>query len=137
MGEAGLLSIWQQGASSEATYCVRKIQQEMNDQIRKGDKKRLSMNDLSGAFVILACGYLIDIVAFIFENRFGRIFKLCQQRRRLRERNNHVKHELSSSKDQSKTETLEMQVVDLEPDGVVIDRQKQQEEIERPAAATK
>jgi hypothetical protein len=73
MGEAGLLSIWQQGASAEATYCVRKIQQEMNDQIRKGEKKRLSINDLSGAFAVLSFGYLLAIVTFSVENGFDRI----------------------------------------------------------------
>lgn len=77
MDETGLLSIWQSGAISEATHCVRKIQQEMNNKKIK-DKKRLSLNDLSGAFAILGGGYFIAFFAFFLENYYGRFIRYRQ-----------------------------------------------------------
>lgn len=75
MDETGLLFLWQQGTSVDGKYCIQKIQRTMNEQLRSGDKKRLTLKDLSGAFVVLGAGYAIGIVTFIMESYNGRILK--------------------------------------------------------------
>ena len=68
MDATGLLSKWEREKLIEnAVPCLRKIQQETNDKKRKGDKKRLTLEGLSGAFLVLGVGYIISVFAFIIE----------------------------------------------------------------------
>ena len=68
MDAAGLLGKWERGKLIEnAVPCLRKIQQETNDKKRKDDKKRLTLEGLSGAFLVLGVGYIISVFAFIIE----------------------------------------------------------------------
>lgn len=78
MDETGLLFLWQQGTSVDGKYCIQKIQQEVKEHMKSGHKKRLTMKDLSGAFVILGIGYAIGIITFIMENYCARNFKNCK-----------------------------------------------------------
>ena len=47
----------------------------MKEQLNSGDKKRLTLKDLSGAFVVLGVGYAIGLTVFIMEIYWGRILK--------------------------------------------------------------
>ena len=49
-----------------AAPCLRKIEEETNNKI-KDKKKRLTLEGLSGAFLVLGIGYSIAIAAFIVE----------------------------------------------------------------------
>ena len=51
---------------SDAAPCLRKIEEETNNKI-KDKKKRLTLEGLSGAFLVLGIGYSIAIAAFIVE----------------------------------------------------------------------
>ena len=75
MDETGLLPRWQQGTSVDGNYCIQKIQREMNEHFKSGDKKRLTLKDLSGAFAVLSAGYAIGLTVFIIEIYYGRILK--------------------------------------------------------------
>ena len=75
MDETGLLFRWQQGTSVDGSYCIQKIQRVMNEQFNSGDKKRLTLKDLSGAFVVLGVGYAIGIAVFIMEHYYSRNVK--------------------------------------------------------------
>lgn len=75
MDETGLLPRWQQGTSVDGNYCIQKLQRTMKEQLKSGDKKRLTLKDLSGAFVLLSVGYAIGLTVFIIEIYCGRILK--------------------------------------------------------------
>ena len=65
MEAAGLPGEWWKQNSDDPTYCLTKIQRKMKE---KTGKKRLNLNNLSGAFFVVAIGYVISIIAFIFEH---------------------------------------------------------------------
>ena len=75
MDETGLLPRWQQGTSVDGNYCIQKIQREMNEHFKSGDKKRLTLKDLSGAFAVFGVGNAIGIAALTIEIYCGRILK--------------------------------------------------------------
>ena len=66
MKEAGLLDVWWKQFAADSSYCLRKIDQEMNNKI-KDDKKPLTLKGLSGAFLILCAGCSLAIAVFIVE----------------------------------------------------------------------
>ena len=72
----GLLNKWQTDAMQNgAATCLRKIDQEINNKMGGGNKKRLTLEGLSGAFVILGIGYSLAIAAFIVELVHGSMRK--------------------------------------------------------------
>ena len=75
MDETGLLFRWQQGTSVDGNYCIQKLQRVMKEQLNSGDKKRLTLKDLSGAFVLLGVGYAIGLTVFIIEIYCGQFLK--------------------------------------------------------------
>ena len=60
--------------------CLRKIDQEISNTKIKGEKKRLTLEGLSGAFLVLGIGYSIAIAAFIVEVVHGYMRKREQNR---------------------------------------------------------
>ena len=71
MQEAGLVHVWWKEFSADASYCLRKIDQEMNN--RKDDvKKPLTLKGLSGSFIILCSGCFASIIVFLFEFSFNK-----------------------------------------------------------------
>ena len=81
MDAAGLLYKWQSdGIQKDAVPCLRKIDQERsNKKIKKGDnKKRLTLEGLSGAFLVLGIGYSFAIAALIVELVHGSMRKRNQ-----------------------------------------------------------
>ena len=64
MEGAGLLEFWLKQYSDDPTYCLTKIQRQMKE---KSGKRRLTLNNLSGAFLVLIIGYVLSIIAFILE----------------------------------------------------------------------
>jgi len=66
MKETGLLDVWWKQFAADSSYCLRKIDQEMNNKI-KDDKKPLTLKGLSGAFLILCAGCFLAIAVFIIE----------------------------------------------------------------------
>ena len=68
MDETGLLGQWERAKLiGDAIPCLRKIQKETNDKAIKKNKKRLTLDSLSGAFLVLGVGYIISLIAFIIE----------------------------------------------------------------------
>ena len=75
MQSIGLLPLWLNDKNGiDATYCLKKIDQEMNPK-KSGDLKPLTLKNLSGAFIILGVGYALAIAAFIVEVVHGRMKK--------------------------------------------------------------
>ena len=64
MVSAGLFEFWLKQYSDDPTYCLTKIQWQMKE---KSGKRRLTLNNLSGAFLVLFIGYVLSIIAFILE----------------------------------------------------------------------
>ena len=64
MQGAGLFEFWLKQYSDDPTYCLTKIQRQMKE---KSGKRRLTLNNLSGAFLVLVIGYVLSIIAFIVE----------------------------------------------------------------------
>jgi len=65
MKEAGLLDIWWKQFSVDSSYCLRKIDKETNNKKSGDNKKPLTIQGLSGAFLILGVGSSIAIAVFI------------------------------------------------------------------------
>lgn len=65
MQEAGLIDHWIAHNGIDSSYCLRKIDQETNGKKKEGELKRLSLNALSGAFIVLGVGTSLAIAAFI------------------------------------------------------------------------
>jgi len=72
MESAGLLEFWLKQYSDDPSYCLAKIQREMKE---KGGKRRLTLNNLSGAFLGLIIGYIISTIAFIVEHSRARYWQ--------------------------------------------------------------
>ena len=72
----GLIDHWgRQQSYADPTPCLsenlkKKKKGETND-----NRKRLSLKDLSGAFVVLIIGYILSSLAFIIERSIGRMLK--------------------------------------------------------------
>ena len=64
MVSAGLFEFWLKQYSDDPTYCFTKIQWQMKE---KSGKRRLTLNNLSGAFLVLIIGYVLSIISFIIE----------------------------------------------------------------------
>lgn len=109
MDETGLLFRWQLGTSVDGNYCIQKIQRVMKEQFNSGDKKRLSLKDLSGAFVVLGVGYTIGIAVFILEHYYSRNF---QKRKAIAGKNAQTIRNTNKSptKNQLKTETPKKEI---------------------------
>ena len=67
MEAAGLLELWWRTFAADPTYCLRKIEKEVDDKKTEDSKKPLTLKGLSGAFLVLGVGYSLAIVVFIFE----------------------------------------------------------------------
>jgi hypothetical protein len=65
MEAAGLPGEWWKQYSDDSTYCLTKIQRKIKE---KSGKKRLTVKNLSGAFIVLGIGYALAVIAFIFEH---------------------------------------------------------------------
>ena len=79
----GFLQAMGKRFTADPYYCVRKIQQEIDDskKAKDGDKKRLTLQSLSAAFIILGIGYVFSTLAFICEVFYSRIKKNKLKRR--------------------------------------------------------
>ena len=78
---AGLLGKLQtDGIQKDAADCIHKIDQEISNSKIKGEKKRLTLEGLSGAFLVLGVGYSVAIAAFIVEVVHGYMRKREQNR---------------------------------------------------------
>lgn len=71
MRESGLLYYWTDLFIPPPTECL-------NSYREKPDRPRLTMMNLTCAFIILAIGYPASLIAFILENIMGR-FKRCHR----------------------------------------------------------
>ena len=67
MQEAGLLDVWWKQFSTDASYCLRKIDQEVNNKVGDDVKKPLTLKGLSGVFLLLIAGIVVSIIVFILE----------------------------------------------------------------------
>jgi ionotropic glutamate receptor len=68
MRDFGLLDFWAKWYQPDVRQCLEKADNIM--QLKKSSKKdstRLSLKNLTGAFVILIVGYLVSFVAFLAE----------------------------------------------------------------------
>ena len=65
--EVGFIDVWLKQTIADPTYCLRKVDQEINNKKNDDDKKPLTLKGLSGAFIILGSGYSIAIAVFIVE----------------------------------------------------------------------
>lgn len=65
MEAAGLPGEWWKQYSVDPTYCLTKIQRKMK---QKRGKSRLTLTNLSGAFLVLGIGYILAVMAFVFEH---------------------------------------------------------------------
>ena len=65
--QAGLAAKWWKDYGNDPTHCFDKIKKEMKNFDTSSVKHRLSLRDLSGAFLILLVGYVVSITTFIFE----------------------------------------------------------------------
>lgn len=73
MHAVGLLDGFQTSFTADPFHCLKKIKKEMiNNKINRNDKKSLTLKNLSGAFVVLAIGYSLAILVFLFEVCFIR-----------------------------------------------------------------
>jgi len=64
METAGLLNLWRKQFTADPSRCLN----NKNSDAQKGEEKpRLSIVHLSGAFVLLAAGFIISGITFIFE----------------------------------------------------------------------
>ena len=67
----GFLDIWWRPTPrNDPTHCMTMIQQQLQQSGRKTERKksRISLNSLSGAFMVLVIGYLVSILVFIMEH---------------------------------------------------------------------
>ena len=100
MDENGLLDYWLKQVSADPTYCFNKIQQQIiNQKGNRKDKKPLTLNSLSGAFLVLGVGYALAIGAFIVEMLNG----LCEKKR---SKIQAIKKSIISQKEQSVTQVV-------------------------------
>ena len=66
-------ALWKPHSGRDPTHCLRMMQSLLNPTNKKKDNKtRLTLNGLSGAFVVLGLGYLVSILAFIIEHIVAR-----------------------------------------------------------------
>ena len=73
MEAGGFINVWWKQFSSDPTRCLSMIQQEMKSSLigsGGGTKKRLTLNGLSGAFIVLLVGYVLGICTFVVERCF-------------------------------------------------------------------
>lgn len=59
--EGGFIDLWTDRNVADASRCLKPLRDHQSDQIRLG------LSGLSGAFVILACGYCFSVFLFVFE----------------------------------------------------------------------
>lgn len=71
MRESGLLYYWTNIFIPPPTECLNSYRQ-------KPDRPRLTMRNLTCAFIILAIGYPVSLIVFILENILGRT-KKCRR----------------------------------------------------------
>ena len=68
----GLLDAWWKPHSSrDPTHCLTMIRQQLqsSDKVKNRNKNsRLTLNNSSGAFIVLGFGYLVSILVFILEH---------------------------------------------------------------------
>ena len=65
MEAAGLPGVWWKQFSADPNHCLTKIQRQMKE---KSGKKRLTLNSLSGAFLVLIIGCIISIATFTLQH---------------------------------------------------------------------
>jgi hypothetical protein len=65
MEAAGLLGAWRKQFSADPNHCLTKIQRQMKE---KSGKNRFTLNNLSGAFLVLVIGYIISATTFIIQH---------------------------------------------------------------------
>ena len=98
----GLLDYWLKQVSADPTYCFNKIQQQIiNQKGNRKDKKSLTLNSLSGAFLVLGVGYALAIGAFIVEIVNG----LCEKKR---SKIQAIKKSIISQQEQSVTHVVRL-----------------------------
>ena len=67
----GFLDIWWRPTPrNDPTHCMTMIRQQLQQSDKKTERKksRISLNSLSGAFMVLGIGYLVSIFVFIMEH---------------------------------------------------------------------
>jgi hypothetical protein len=71
MREYGLLKFWKRRFMSSTDLNVRRcqsiIQSKKTEPEKQSERKALSLESLSGAFILLLVGYIVTIIAFLFE----------------------------------------------------------------------
>ena len=113
----GLLYKWQaDGIQKDAAPCLRKIDEETSNTRIKGDnKKGLTLEGLSGAFLVLGIGYSLAIAAFIVELVHGFMRKRNQLIRNRAQP--AVKIELHPMKKESNVE----KGIEMKSEGALVD----------------
>ena len=101
-----------------AVNCLRKIDQEISNTKIKGEKKRLTLEGLSGAFLVLGVGYSVAIAAFIVEVVHGYMRKREQNRIIKLKREVSRRPRLIQIKKEIKVENAAIEIKTLEPPAV-------------------
>ena len=101
-----------------AVNCLRNIDQEISNTKIKGEKKRLTLEGLSGAFLVLGIGYSIAIAAFIVEVVHGYMRKREQNRIIKLKRGVPRRPRLIQTKKEIKVENAAIKIKTAEPPAV-------------------
>lgn len=67
MRGTGLMDIWTQWYQPDIRQCLAEAD-KITKNVSKSEPPRLSLKNLTGAFVVLLIGYLVSFVAFLAEN---------------------------------------------------------------------
>jgi ionotropic glutamate receptor len=67
MRAAGLMDIWTQWYQPDIQKCLTE-KDKITKKVSRKESPRLSLKNLTGAFVVLLIGYLVSFVAFLAEN---------------------------------------------------------------------
>jgi len=67
LAETGLVNYWINRITPKNEYCNAKTLKIISNDINEDQRKILSLNDLSGPFVLLIAGILLSMLVFLLE----------------------------------------------------------------------
>ena len=77
MRAIGLIDIWTQWYQPDVRQCLDEADKITKTAAQK-EPPRLSLKNLTGAFVVLLIGYVVSFLVFLVENIFYRIMGICK-----------------------------------------------------------
>ena len=118
--QSGLAAKWWKDYGNDPSYCLGKIKKHMKNDDRTTDKHRLSLKDLSGAFLILIVGYVVSIITFIFE----RLMKPSSTASRERKDRRQLRKETKVVQRRNSIAAGKNAIVHIPTNGVPVNQQK-------------